>query len=155
MRSALPCALALAATAVFAPTASASPGVQSGTVPFATSHYDRCLASATSGELAWRSVPTAVAVTGTLSLRDPQQCAFPSRPTAYAIFTAYHGRTVVDAGRASAPVGGASYRLVLSVDDSPTPVRVIDRVTVQVCHTAPVTSTDRLSCGPVESYPVG
>lgn len=152
MRSAtLPCALALAATAVFAGSASASP-----TTSFGTSHYDRCLASSTSGELAWRPVVTAVAVSGYVTLRNPQQCVFPTRPVAVALFTAYNGRTVVDSHRESAPTGGASFQFVLTDQLSPTPApRPIDRVTVQVCHTAPSTSADRLSCGDVVSYPVG
>jgi hypothetical protein len=150
MRSAittLPCVLALAATAVLGGTASASP-----VIPFSVSHQDRCLASAAGGELAWQS-RTSVAVTGQVSLRDPQQCAFPTRPTAVAVFTAYYGRTVVDTHRESTPVGAAGFRFALDAALSPTPVpRPIDRVTVQVCHTGSSTAAERLTCGPLSSY---
>ncbi|MGX7823771.1 hypothetical protein ACTG9Q_01640 [Actinokineospora sp. 24-640] len=152
MRSAtstLSCALALAATAVFAGSASAAP-----TVPFAGSHLDRCLSSGTSGELAWQDNRlTAVAVTGSVTLRDPRQCTFPSTPVAVAVFTAYSGLAVIDTRRESTPVGAKTFRFVLTEEVSPVPVlRPIDRVTVQVCHTAPSTSPVRVTCGEVSTY---
>ncbi|HVK26285.1 MAG TPA: hypothetical protein VM677_33460 [Actinokineospora sp.] len=153
MRSTLPFAaiVALAATAAITGTASASP-IQS----FHAHNYDACLSSYTNGELTWRTStttrPTAVDVTGYVGLRDPHQCAFPSRPTAVAVFTAYNGGTVVDTQRESTLTGSADFRFVLASPSASPVIVPIDRVTVQVCHTAPVTAPTAVTCGDISTY---
>jgi hypothetical protein len=70
------------------------------------------------------------------------------------VFTAYNGRTVVDSERRST-TGAARFEFVLAQANDPTPPTLrIDRVTVQVCHTAGTnepTSTP-FTCGLVSTY---
>jgi len=140
--------------------ASADPAAAS--VEFKAEHTDRCLSSYTAGQLAWRNAQpdpspspvTAVKVTGEVALRNTTPCAPPTRTVAVAVFTAYSGRTAVDTERQST-TGATKFEFVLSVPLVPTPTPVpIDRVTVQVCHTAitPVPEPGPLTCGDISTY---
>ncbi|NUT50347.1 MAG: hypothetical protein HOV94_24025 [Saccharothrix sp.] len=140
-------ALTLTGGAHADPTASA--------VAFKAEHTDRCLSSYTTGELTTPTVvPTAVKVVGEVALRNPSVCLLPSRPVAVAVFTAYSGRTVVDAERQTT-TGASKFEFVLAATLTPTPLP-IDQVTVQVCHTAttPTPTPIPLTCGEISSYPL-
>ncbi|MFE2750551.1 hypothetical protein ACFXGA_00960 [Actinosynnema sp. NPDC059335] len=153
---------AIATTSTLTGGASADPAAAA--VPFKAEHTDRCLSSHTTGQLAWRNalpVPTphpvtAVKVTGEVALRNATPCAPPTRAVAVAVFTAYNGRTAVDTERQST-TGATKFEFVLSVPLVPTPTPVpIDRVTVQVCHTAitPIPEPGPLTCGDISTYPI-
>ncbi|XVS60931.1 hypothetical protein ACQPYE_21740 [Actinosynnema sp. CA-299493] len=153
---------AAATTLTLTGGASADPAAAS--VAFKAEHTDRCLSSHTTGQLAWRNAQpdpsplpvTSVEVTGEVALRDITPCAPPTRAVAVAVFTAYSGRTVVDTERQST-TGATKFEFALTVPIVPTPVPVpIDRVTVQVCHTAitPIPEPGPLTCGDISSYPI-
>ncbi|MEU4445621.1 hypothetical protein AB0K14_25705 [Actinosynnema sp. NPDC050801] len=151
-----------AATTTLTLTGGASADPAAAAVAFKAEHTDRCLSSYTAGQLAWRNAQptpsplpvTAIEVTGEVALRNTTPCAPPTRTVAVAVFTAYNGRTVVDTERQST-TGATKFEFVLSAPLSPTPVP-IDRVTVQVCHTAiaPSPTPDPLTCGDISSYPI-
>jgi hypothetical protein len=159
VRAATAVAAAFAATAALAGNASAAP--EAGE-PFKATHTDRCLSSHTAGELEWRSLsptptpvlPFAVGVTGEVALRNATTCVFPSTPTAVAVFTAYNGPMVVDSERRST-TGVTRFEFVLAQANSPTPPTLrIDRVTVQVCHTAGTSDPTAapFTCGAITTY---